>query len=833
MRGRGLLGVGLAGAVLALSPAGGGTADAATTGYSSVTPCPAAAPGHATCLTRVLTHAGRPVHPTLRGAVTPFAGPSGGLDPTQVRDAYSLPSAPPSGATPTIAIVDAFHYGAITGSGVTDAASTVDDLAVYRSQFGLGACTAAGGCFRKVDQWGGSAYPTTTAESAGWAIEGDLDVDAVSAVCPACHILFVEARSDGLDDLMTGVSTAVALGASEVSLSFGGDEYAAQTAYDAALNHAGVAITAATGDNGFGTSYPASSPYVTAVGGTTLTPGAGGGRGWTETAWSGGGSGCSTIEPKPSWQHDPLCSGRTEADVAAVADPQTGLDVFSAGAWQVIGGTSLSAPVVAGMYALGGGEGAAVGALPFYRAPSVHDILGGTNSTLPCLPAALCAAGAGFDGPTGLGSPDGPPVPVPASQASASPASLSFAPQPVGSRSAAQTATLTNSGSTDVHVSTVSLGGPDPADFALTGDRCSGATVPSGASCSVGVVFAPGSPGTRTASLALADDATASPQSVALSGTAVGAPLVSLPATVAFGGRGVGSTGPDQTVTLQNSGTATLNVGGVSVSGTPFTLGGNGCAGAALAPGASCSLSVGFSPAARTAFAGTLTIADDAPNSPQTVSLTGTGTASTASYIQSAYTAMLGHDADSGALASWVSRLDAGTSRGALAIALATSAEYRGDVIGGAGAAQGFYQQYLGRASDPGGVAYWIGRMAGGSTFEQVRLAFIGSPEYFAHHHNNPGEAVDALYNDVLGRAPDPGGRAYWVSHFDATTIAGRILYSAEARSRLVGGYYQAILGRSADGGGLAYWTQAILGGASDEQILAFLLSSDEFYASH
>jgi hypothetical protein len=123
--------------------------------------------------------------------------------------------------------------------------------------------------------------------------------------------------------------------------------------------------------------------------------------------------------------------------------------------------------------------------------------------------------------------------------------------------------------------------------------------------------------------------------------------------------------------------------------------------------------------------------------------------------------------------------------------------------------------------------------MAAGTTFEQVRLAFIGSPEYFAHHHNNPGEAVDALYNDVLGRAPDPGGRAYWVSHFDATTIAGRILYSAEGRSRLVGGYYQAILGRSADSTGLAYWTQAILGGASDEQILAFVLSSDEFFASH
>jgi hypothetical protein len=265
-----------------------------------------------------------------------------------------------------------------------------------------------------------------------------------------------------------------------------------------------VAITAATGDSGFGTSYPASSPYVTAVGGTTLTPSAGGGRGWTETAWSGGGSGCSAVEPKPSWQHDPLCSGRTEADVAAVGDPQTGLDVFGAGTWQVIGGTSLSTPVVAGMYALGGGEGTGAGAFPFYRAPSVHDIVSGTNSTLPCSPALLCAAGAGFDGPTGLGSPDGPPLPAPAWQASVSPSSLGFTSQPVGSHSAAQTATLTNSGSSAVHVSTVSLGGANPGDFALTADGCSGATVPSGASCSVGVVFAPDWPGARTASLATA-----------------------------------------------------------------------------------------------------------------------------------------------------------------------------------------------------------------------------------------------------------------------------------------------------------------------------------------
>jgi hypothetical protein len=614
MRRRALGIVALLGSVLALWDGGVLPAGAATPAYSSVPLCPAARPGHATCMARALTVGGERVHPAA-GTVRPAYGPDGmGLDPSQIASAYALPAAPPAGSTPTVAIVDAFHYGAISGDGN-------DNLAVFRSYYGMTPCTVANGCFRKVDQWGGTNYPTVTAESTGWDGEGDLDVQAVSAVCPACHILFVEARSDGTDDLMTAVATAIDLGATEVSLSWGGSEDPGQTAYDATFDHPGVAITAATGDSGYGSSYPATSPYVTAVGGTTLTPAQNGG--WTETAWSGGGSGCSTIEPKPAWQTDTLCSGRTEADVAADADPETGLDVYSEGQWMVIGGTSLATPLVAGMYALGGGEGPTVGAYPFYRSPSVHDIVSGDNTNgLGCAPApvGLCTAGPGYDGPTGLGSPIGPPIP--ASSASA------------------------------------------------TNDH----------------------------------------------------------------------------------------------------------------------------------------------------------------FVHAAYLTMLGHDADTASYGYWLGRLNAGTSRWTMAMALASSAEYRGDVIGGAGAAQGFYEEYLGRASDPAGVAYWIGRMSRGTTFEQVRLAFIGSPEYFALYGDDPGRTVDALYHDVLGRSPDPVGRAYWVAHFNATTIASQILYSPEGRADLVAGYYQAFLGRPADPGGLAYWTQAILGGASDEQIIAFLLSSNEFF---
>ena len=609
MRRRAVWIVALLGAALALGDGGVLPASAASAGYSSASICPVPRAGHATCMARVLTRAGQRVHPAVRGAVQPDLGPSGGLGPSEIASAYGLPTALPPGPVPTVAIVDAFHHVTITGSGNSD-----DDLAVYRSYYGLAPCTVGNGCFRKVDQWGGTNYPTTT--DLGWDGEADLDIDAVSAVCPACHILFVESRSDSTDDLMTAVATAVAQGASEVSLSWGGSEDPGQTAYDPVFDHPGVAITAATGDSGFGASYPATSPYVTAVGGTTLTPTQGGG--WTETAWSGGGSGCSPIEPKPAWQSDSLCSGRTEADVAAVADPSTGLDVYTDGSWQIIGGTSLSTPLVAGMYALGGGEGPTVGAYPFYRAPSVHDIVSGTNGS--CAPAALCTAGPGFDGPTGLGSPLGPPTPVPSPMA-------------------------TNE-----------------------------------------------------------------------------------------------------------------------------------------------------------------------------------------SFVHAAYVTMLGHDADPSSFAYWLGRLNSGTSRWNMAMSLATSAEYRGDVIGGAGAVQGFYDKYLGRPSDPAGVSYWIGRMSQGTTFEQVRLAFLGSPEYFAKYGDDPGRAVDALYNDVLGRAPDTAGRTYWVAHFNAATIAAQILYSAEGRAQLVGGYYQTYLGRAADAAGLTYWTQAILGGASDEQIIAFVLSSNEFF---
>ncbi len=211
--------------------------------------------------------------------------------------------------------------------------------------------------------------------------------------------------------------------------------------------------------------------------------------------------------------------------------------------------------------------------------------------------------------------------------------------------------------------------------------------------------------------------------------------------------------------------------------------------------------------------------------------------ASNASFIHNAYVTMLGRDADQGALSYWLNALDGGTPRSTLAMALATSPEYRTDVIGGSIGIQSFYLEYLGRPADAAGAAYWASQMASGVTFERVRLAFVGSPEYFAYHNSDPSQTINALYHDVLGRsngdASDPAGKAYWMTHFNVNTIAAEFLFSSEGRANLVLTYYSSILNRGPDSGGLSYWTNAILSGASDENVIADFLGSDEYFLSH
>jgi subtilase family serine protease len=317
-----------------------------------------------------------------------------GLHPNDLDAAYRIPT---GGSGQTVAVVDA-----------GDDPTAESDLAVYRSAFGLPACTTSNGCFRKVNQSGSSsALPSVLA---GWPQETGIDIEMISAVCPSCNIVLVEANSAQVSDLAAAVDTAAALGANAISNSYYSPEYDGELADETHFNHAGTAITVSSGDTGFGTTFPASSRYVTAVGGTTLAHG--GSRGWNEKVWAGTGSGCSTYVAKPAWQHDGGCANRTVADVAVIGDPQTGVAVYNTTApqsqqgWGVYGGTSVGAPIVAAMYALAGNARSLRGASSAYAVASAfYAVLSGSNGK--CSPAYLCSAGPGYNGPAGVGTPNG------------------------------------------------------------------------------------------------------------------------------------------------------------------------------------------------------------------------------------------------------------------------------------------------------------------------------------------------------------------------------------------------------------------------------------------
>jgi subtilase family serine protease len=321
----------------------------------------------------------------------PVAVPSG-YGPADLRAAYKLTSN--GSSSQTVAIVDAYNDP-----------NAESNLAVYRAQYGLPPCTTANGCFRKVNQNGGTTYP---AGNTGWAEEISLDLDMVSAICPNCHILLVEASSASFANLAAAVDRAAIMGAKAISNSYGGSEYSTETSDQAHYNHPGIAITVSSGDSGYGVEFPAASQYVTAVGGTHLVRSSSS-RGWTETVWNGAGSGCSRYITKPSWQHDTGCSRRTVADVSAVADPNTGVavyDTYGVSGWLVFGGTSVAAPIVASVYALAGNESSITyGSYPYSHTSSLFDVTSGSNGS--CGSSYLCTGKAGYDGPTGLGTPNG------------------------------------------------------------------------------------------------------------------------------------------------------------------------------------------------------------------------------------------------------------------------------------------------------------------------------------------------------------------------------------------------------------------------------------------
>jgi len=330
-----------------------------------------------------------------KGRVSHESAPFG-YGPHALQAAYALPSST-SGSGQTVAVIDGY-----------DDPTAEHDLGVYRAEFGLPVCSTANGCFRKLDQTGGHHYPPA---DGGWAQEISLDLDMVSAVCPLCHVMLVEASTTSMANLGAAVDTAVRLGANAVSNSYGGPD-ASDRNYGRYYHHKGVAITASAGDNGFGVSYPASSKWVTAVGGTTLKRSSSV-RGFTESAWSDSGSGCSS-ENTTTWQSVATtgCQGRAVADVSAVADPVTGVAVYDSFAfqgtsgWLTFGGTSASAPIIAAVYGLAGHTAdVSDGGYLWAHHAGLRDVTRGSNGT--CSSRQWCNARAGWDGPTGWGTPNG------------------------------------------------------------------------------------------------------------------------------------------------------------------------------------------------------------------------------------------------------------------------------------------------------------------------------------------------------------------------------------------------------------------------------------------
>jgi subtilase family serine protease len=401
-------------AILAATPAAASVATPAAASATSanwVYSCGKSfTPGKKHCLVIKNTAA----HPTAQ-TVRPDAIPSGnGYGPSQLQAAYDLAAAAAAdGSGTTVALVDAYNDP-----------TAASDLAAYRSAAGLPALTS--GQFTQYNQEGEtSPLPAEAPADDDWTLEESLDVDMVSAICPLCKIDLVEADNDSGDGLYIAEETAATtLGAKYISNSWGGSESSTDTTYDSEyFGVSGVVYTASAGDSAYsgGVIYPATSPHVVSVGGTTLDTSSNA-RGWTESVWEtssteGTGSGCSAYEPQPAWQASlsvitAVCSHRVDNDVAADADPNTGAAIYDTsngnGGWNEVGGTSESSPIIAAVFALAGnnGNGGDNAADSIYtHTGNLYDVTSGSNGS--CGGSILCTAATGYDGPTGWGTPDG------------------------------------------------------------------------------------------------------------------------------------------------------------------------------------------------------------------------------------------------------------------------------------------------------------------------------------------------------------------------------------------------------------------------------------------
>lgn len=377
------------------------------------------------------------IPPTL--AIHPAAASTYGYSPAKLQAAYGLPSKT-AGKGQTVAVVESYGYTALES-----------DLAVYRSNYGLPACTSANGCLKIVNQEGKtSPLPPNPPSSDDWRGEQALDVDMVSAICPNCHILVVQVENENYlygvrgngQSKPNGINTAAMLGAQVISNSYGGAEYERSDSTFPASGHIYVASAGDEGGNNCGVpsdcqslgyapaaaQQPASLPNFVAVGGTQLVQNKTGRR-WGETVWntltdngcSGNcgatSSGCSKLVAKPSWQTDKGCAKRSESDVSADASVNTPVAIYSSpiGGWYAFGGTSASGPIIAAAFALAGNATKLDAAQSIWQhggSASLYDVTTGNNILAGqdnCFSTVtyICHARKGYDGPTGWGTPHG------------------------------------------------------------------------------------------------------------------------------------------------------------------------------------------------------------------------------------------------------------------------------------------------------------------------------------------------------------------------------------------------------------------------------------------
>lgn len=377
-------------------PAGPATAALSASGRLRPA-CPQAPAGRMRCFTMYA-----PQLAVNQAMAAGAAAKPAGLGARAIESAYRLPIS--KNPHQTIAVVDAFS-----------APNLASYLNTYRKEYGLPPCTTASGCLRIVNQKGAAKPLPQSGVPFGWALETAVDVEMVSAACPKCHIVVVEGNSDSFGDLAAAENTAARLGAPVISNSYGARESGFSLVYAKAYNHPGHMVVVSSGDFGFGgANFPAAFRNVTAVGATELAR-ASTKRGWTERVWNADGgasaSGCSAYIPKPAWQHDAHCSMRTTADVSAVG---SNVAAYSKdfGGWLTVSGTSISAPLIAGVYGLAGNAAKIKPGFVYTHVRSLFDVTAGNNDLVlgtgaQCGGDYLCVAKKGYDGPTGLGSPDG------------------------------------------------------------------------------------------------------------------------------------------------------------------------------------------------------------------------------------------------------------------------------------------------------------------------------------------------------------------------------------------------------------------------------------------